>query len=224
MHSEADIKQSEQDRLSAARDEMVEQQLVQRGIHHPALLNAMRQVPREVFVPPDLQLFSYDDAPLPIGNDQTISQPYIVAAMIEAARLETSHRVLEVGTGSGYAAAVMSRIVRHVYAIERHADLTAAAIKRIATLGYSNIDLRTGDGTKGWPEKAPFDAILVAASGSEVPSALRDQLAIGGRLVIPIDRGRRWQMLCCIVRCTGTDFKEHDLGAVKFVPLIGEEG
>lgn len=223
MHSEADIKQSVQDRLAVARDEMVEQQLVRRGIHDPALLNAMREVPREAFVPADLQQFSYDDAPLPIGNGQTISQPYIVAAMIEAAGLESSHRVLEVGAGSGYAAAIMSRIVRRVYAIERHADLMAAAIKRITTLGYSNIELRTGDGTKGWPEKAPFDAILVAASGTDVPSALRNQLAIGGRLIIPIDRGHRWQTLCRIVRRTGTDFEEHDLGAVKFVPLIGED-
>lgn len=223
MRSEADIKQSAQDRFAVARDEMVKRQLVRRGIHNSALLNAMRQVPREIFVPADLWEFSYYDAPVSIGNGQTISQPYIVAAMIEAAGLEPTHRVLEVGAGSGYAAAVMSRIVEHVYAIERHADLTAAAIKRVARLGYSNIELRTGDGTKGWPEKAPFDAILVAASGTDVPSALRNQLEIGGRLIIPIDRGHRWQMLCCIVRRTATDFEEYDLGAVKFVPLIGEE-
>jgi protein-L-isoaspartate(D-aspartate) O-methyltransferase len=224
MHSEADIKQSVQDHFAAARNQMVEQQLVRRGIHHPALLNAMREVPREVFAPPDLQQFSYDDAPLPIGNGQTISQPYIVAAMIEAAGFEATHRVLEIGAGSGYAAAVMSRIVQHVYAIERHADLTTAAIKRITVLGYSNIELRTGDGTKGWPEKAPFDAILVAASGTDVPPAFRNQLAIGGRLIIPIDRGHRWQTLCCIVRRTGEVFEERDLGAVKFVPLIADDG
>jgi protein-L-isoaspartate(D-aspartate) O-methyltransferase len=223
MHLGADIPQSPEDRFTAARNEMVEQQLVRRGIHTPALLNAMRQVPREAFVPSDLQQFSYDDSPLPIGNDQTISQPYIVAAMIEAAALEPSHRVLEVGAGSGYAAAVMSRIVQRVYAIERHEDLTTAAMKRIATLGYENIELRTGDGTKGWPEEAPFDAILVAASGTDVPPALRNQLAMGGRLIIPIDGGYRWQTLCCILRRTETDFEEHDLGAVKFVPLIGED-
>lgn len=223
MHTGSDTNHAAQDRFATARTDMVEQQLVQRGIRDPALLNAMLQVPRENFVPIDLQDVSYDDAPLPIGNDQTISQPYIVAAMIEAAELEASHKVLEVGAGSGYAAAVMSRIVHQVYAIERHAALTAAAIKRIAALGYSNVVLRTGDGTKGWPEKAPFDAILVAASGTEVPPALRDQLAIGGHLIIPIDRGHRWQTLCSITRHTETDFEEHDLGAVKFVPLIGED-
>jgi protein-L-isoaspartate(D-aspartate) O-methyltransferase len=223
IQSEADIKQSVQNRSAAARDHMVEQQLVRRGIHNPALLKAMREVPREAFVPAELKQFSYDDAPLPIGDGQTISQPYIVAAMIEAAGLEVSHRVLEVGAGSGYAAAVMSRIVNHVCAIERHAGLTAAAIKRTTSLGYANIEFRTGDGTKGWPEKAPFDAILVAASGPEVPSALRTQIAIGGRLIIPLDRGHRWQTLCCIVRRSEADFEEQDLGAVKFVPLISED-
>jgi protein-L-isoaspartate(D-aspartate) O-methyltransferase len=210
--------------FNAARNRMVEVQLVARGIRDPALLDTMRRVPREAFVPRGFEEFAYEDAPLRIGEGQTISQPYIVAAMIEAANLTPSDRVLEVGAGSGYAAAVMSRIAERVYAIERHGSLTKSAARCIGRLGYRNIELRTGDGTKGWPEEAPFDAILVAASGPDVPPALREQLAIGGRLIIPIDSGQRWQTLRRIIRWNEMDFEEHDLGAVKFVPLIGEQG
>jgi protein-L-isoaspartate(D-aspartate) O-methyltransferase len=202
---------------------MIEIQLVERGIRDSAVLDAMRQVPRETFVPDDLQEFAYEDTPLRIGKGQTISQPYMVAAMIEAADLGPQDRVLEVGAGSGYAAAVMSRIAQQIYAIERHASLTKTAAKHIVDLGYSNVELRTGDGTKGWPEKAPYNAILVAASGPDVPQALRDQLAISGRLIIPIDRGRRWQTLRRIIRRTEVDFDEQDLGAVRFVPLIADD-
>jgi protein-L-isoaspartate(D-aspartate) O-methyltransferase len=208
----------------AARNRMVDVQIVRRGVRDRALLKAMRKVPREAFVAKDLAEFAYEDAPLRIGEGQTISQPYIVAAMIEAAELGKNDRVLEVGAGSGYAAAVMSRIAFRVYAIERHAALTKAAARRVLALGYRNIELKTGDGTKGWPEEAPFDAILVAASGPDVPAALREQLAVGGRLVMPVGESRRLQMLRRIRRRTETDYEEEDLGSVTFVPLIGEQG
>jgi protein-L-isoaspartate(D-aspartate) O-methyltransferase len=206
----------------AARNRMVDLQLVRRGIRDRDLLKAMRKVPREVFVEKGLAAFAYEDAPLRIPEGQTISQPYIVAAMIEAADLGRDDRVLEVGAGSGYAAAVMSRIVSRVYAIERHEALTKAAASRFKKLGYGNVELKTGDGTKGWPDTAPFDAILVAASSPEVPEALCDQLVVGGRLIIPIGDREQGQMLRRIFRRTATSYEEEDLGAVTFVPLIGD--
>lgn len=208
--------------VAAVRNWMVDVQLVQRGIRDDKLLNAMREVPREAFVPEGSEQFAYEDTPLLIAEGQTISQPYMVAVMIEAASLCETDRVLEVGAGSGYAAAVMSRIARRVYAIERHATLSNAAAVRVHELGYRNIELRTGDGTKGWPEEAPFDAILVAASGPNVPPALRQQLRVGGRLILPIGKGRRRQVLRRVVRRSETEFDEEDLGAVSFVPLISD--
>src|SRR5918997_5899093 len=172
--------------LSRARARMVDVQIARRGVRDRHVLEAMRRVPREAFVEHGLEEFAYDDGPLPIGEGQTISQPYIVAQMIESAEVKPGTSVLEVGAGSGYAAAVMSQIADRVYAIERHPSLGEAARERFKTLGYDNIDLRVGDGTNGWPEAAPFDAILVAAGGPEVPQALKEQLAIGGRLVIPV--------------------------------------
>jgi protein-L-isoaspartate(D-aspartate) O-methyltransferase len=211
--------------LAAARDEMVETQLRRRGIDDETLLNAMRQVPREAFVPEGAEEFAYADTPLRIDEGQTISQPYMVAAMIDAAGIGLHDRVLEVGAGSGYAAAVIGRIAERVYAIERHASLAEAAARRLEKLGYSNVEIRHGDGAKGWPEYAPFNAILVAASATDVPSPLREQLAIGGRLIIPVERGTRFQVLRRNVRKTTTDFEIDDLGSVKFVPLItGEDG
>ena len=174
--------------LSRRRNRMVDIQIAARGVRDRRVLEAMRRVPREAFVEPGFEEFAYEDGPLPIGEGQTISQPYIVALMIEAAEVKPGDRVLEVGAGSGYAAAVMSQIADSVYAIERHPSLGEAARERFRKLGYDNIELRIGDGTQGWPEAAPFDAILVAAGGPEVPQALKEQLAIGGRLVIP---GRR---------------------------------
>src|SRR5882724_7160045 len=176
-----------------ARNQMVTTQIARRGVRDPQVLEAMRSVPREIFVGPGFEEFAYEDGPLPIGQEQTISQPYIVALMIEAAELKPGDRVLEVGAGSGYAAAVMSRIAARVYAIERLETLVDAARRRLEKLGHGNIELRVGDGTRGWPEAAPFDAILVAASGPEVPSALKEQLAIGGRLVIPVGEEERYQ-------------------------------
>jgi protein-L-isoaspartate(D-aspartate) O-methyltransferase len=210
--------------LSKARDRMVDIHLARRGVRDQNVLDAMREVPREKFVDPGFEEFAYEDGALPIGQSQTISQPYIVALMIEAAEVKPGDKVLEVGAGSGYAAAVMSRIAKKVYAIERHAALADGATRRLENLGYANIDLRVGDGTKGWAEAAPFDAILVAAAGPSTPQALKDQLDVGGRLVIPVGEEPRNQRLLKITRTGGTTFEEEDLGAVMFVPLVGEQG
>jgi protein-L-isoaspartate(D-aspartate) O-methyltransferase len=210
--------------LSRARNRMVDVQIAQRGVRDPRVLNAMRRVPRETFVESGFEEFAYEDGPLPIGEGQTISQPYIVALMIEAAEVKPGDRVLEVGAGSGYAAAVTSRIAGRVHAIERHPALAEAAGRRFEKLGYDNIELRIGDGTRGWPEAAPFDAILVAAGGPEVPRALKEQLAIGGRLVIPVGEEERRQTLLKVTRTSKTGYEEEDLGGVMFVPLIGEQG
>jgi protein-L-isoaspartate(D-aspartate) O-methyltransferase len=209
--------------FAKARERMVEVQLARRGIRDRNVLVAMRLVPREVFVEPGYEEFAYEDSALPIAQQQTISQPYIVALMIEAAHLSKKDRVLEVGSGSGYAAAVLSRIVDHVYAIERHSELTKAAEARFKSLIYDNITVRTGDGTTGWRGAAPFDAILVAAGGPSAPEALKAQLAIGGRLIIPTGKPGE-QNLLKIIRRGETDYEEECLGAVRFVPLIGEQG
>jgi protein-L-isoaspartate(D-aspartate) O-methyltransferase len=203
---------------------MVELQIAGRGVRDTQVLNAMRAVPREAFVSAGLEEFAYEDGPLPIGEGQTISQPYMVALMIEAAEVSPGDRVLEVGAGSGYAAAVLSRIAARVHAIERHATLAQEAQERFQKLGYDNIELRVGDGTLGWPENAPFDAILVAASGPEIPESLKAQLAIGGRLVIPVG-GQTWrQSLRKITRTGEQAYEEENLGGVAFVPLVGEQG
>jgi protein-L-isoaspartate(D-aspartate) O-methyltransferase len=207
-----------------ARERMVDIQIARRGVRDARVLEAIRQVPREEFVDPGFEEFAYDDGPLPIGANQTISQPYMVALMIEAAELKPSDRVLEVGAGSGYAAAVMSRIAARVYAIERHAALVDAAKRRLEKLGYTNVELRVGDGTRGWPEAAPFDAILVAAGGPDVPTTLKEELAIGGRLIIPVGLQQFHQTLRKVTRLSETQYEEEDLGSVAFVPLIGEQG
>src|SRR5215217_4789969 len=212
-----------QDR-TVERDRMVERQIAGRGIADPRVLSAMRRVPREGFVAPGLEEFAYEDSPLPIDEAQTISQPYIVALMIEAAEVKRGDRVLDVGTGSGYAAAVLSEIAGEVYTIERHRALAEAAKRRLAKLGYRNIKVRHGDGTLGWPEAAPFDAIIVAAGGPEIPEALRAQLKIGGRLIIPVGDLIHYQRLVKIVRRGEHDFSEQELEPVRFVPLIGEQG
>jgi protein-L-isoaspartate(D-aspartate) O-methyltransferase len=210
--------------LIEARNRMVERQIAARGIGDHRVLEAMRDVPRERFVPEGLREFAYDDSPLPIEAGQTISQPYIVGLMLDAADLRPGDQVLEVGAGSGYAAAVMSRIAGRVYAIERHEDLAQTATARLKSLGYDNVEVRAGDGTRGWPEAAPFDAIIVAAGGPAIPQALKEQLEIGGRLVIPIGESRLDQRLVKVVRTTASHFEEEDLGGVVFVPLIGEHG
>jgi protein-L-isoaspartate(D-aspartate) O-methyltransferase len=205
------------------REHMVERQLARRGIRDPAVMRAMRSVPRERFVPAELAEFAYDDTPLPIAANQTISQPYIVALMANALELEPGDQVLEIGTGSGYAAAVLAELVHEVFTIERQITLCTLARERLHELGYRNVHVRCGDGTQGWPEEAPFDAIAVTAGGPIVPQSLRAQLAVGGRLVIPVgDAGV--QRLLRIWRTDDTAFEQEDLGAVRFVPLIGTEG
>ena len=209
---------------AAARERMVVRQLVNRGIIDPRVLSAMRQVPREHFVLEGLEEFAYDDGPLPIGEGQTISQPYIVALMAEAAAIRPGDRILEIGTGLGYAAAVLAQLGREVYTIERQPKLASSARARLSRLGIDNVRVIEGDGTRGWPEAAPYDAILVAASGPEVPRSLRDQLRIGGRLIIPLGDEGHPQRLVRITRRSIYDFDEEDLGPVAFVPLIGAEG
>jgi len=206
-------------RFGERRAAMVERQLRRRGISDAAILAAFAEVPRETFVPEGMEEFAYDDGPLPIGSGQTISQPYIVACMIDAAEVTAGTRVLEVGAGSGYAAAVLSRIAAEVIAIERHERLASEARDRIAALGYANCRIVTGDGMAGLPEEAPFDAILVAARGEEVPEALKRQLAVGGRLVIPVG-GEDVQQLRCIARSSEEEWTSHDIAAVRFVPLL----
>ncbi len=208
-----------------ARDRafMVERHLKARGIDDPLLLEAMGTVPRETFVPDHLQEFVYEDSALPIESGQTISQPYIVARMIELAEINPGDKVLEVGAGSGYAAAIMSRMANKVFAIERHEELAKLAAARLKRLGYANAEIICADGTKGLAEEAPFQAIIVSAGGPHVPAALKRQLANGGRLIIPV--GEFGFQTLIRVRRTGDDsFEEEDFGAVAFVPLIGEEG
>jgi protein-L-isoaspartate(D-aspartate) O-methyltransferase len=205
------------------RDRMVARQLEARGIRDARLLEAMRQVPREAFVPKNLTEFAWDDGPLPIGEGQTISQPYIVGAMIEAAEVAKSDRVLEVGAGSGYAAAVLSRLASHVFTIERHEALASAARLRLEQLGYVTVTVIAGDGSGGLPDEAPFDAILVAARAPVVPGTLKRQLTLGGRLVIPVG-GDDVQTLLRVRRTGKDEWTSDDLGSVRFVPLIGAHG
>ena len=209
--------------LSMNRDRMVQLQLAGRGIADPRLLEAFRSVPREDFVPAELTEFAFHDTPLPIGDGQTISQPYIVAMTIAALGLRGGERVLEVGTGSGYAAAVLSRLAKEVYSVERLASLADSARERLARLGYDNVQVLCGDGTLGWAEHAPYDAIAVAAGGPEVPRALLNQLAPGGRLVIPVGPDESSQVLMRVTR-HDAGFHSEPLTEVRFVPLIGEQG
>jgi protein-L-isoaspartate(D-aspartate) O-methyltransferase len=209
---------------AAEREAMVERQLRRRGITNAALLDAFRAVPREAFVGPEIAHLAYGDHPLPIEAGQTISQPYIVALMIEAAGIGPGDKVLEVGSGSGYAAAVISRIAARVIGIERQHELVEASRERLARLGYDNVEIVEGDGTRGCPDHAPFDAILAAASGSHVPQSLIDQLAPRGRLVMPVG-GSGWvQKLVRVTKAEDGSLQQSDLGGVRFVPLIGEEG
>lgn len=206
------------------REQLVENELRSLGIRDEAVLRAMRIVPREAFVSEEMREFAYRNAPLPIGSGQTISQPLIVAHMAEALELSPHERVLEIGTGSGYAAAVLSRIAKEVFTIERHRELADTAGELLKRLGYENVQVRCGDGTRGWPEAAPFDAIVVAAGGPAIPPALMEQLRIGGRLVIPLGEDLDSQQLIRVIRRGNDDFEYDELGAVRFVPLIGEAG
>ncbi|MFL6729355.1 MAG: protein-L-isoaspartate(D-aspartate) O-methyltransferase [Sphingomicrobium sp.] len=206
------------------REAMVERQLRRRGIRERHILDAFLAVPREAFVSEEYAHLAYGDHPLPIEANQTISQPYIVALMIEAAGIAPGDTVLEVGAGSGYAAAVISRVAAKVIAIERQHDLVEVAAARLRRLGYDNIEIVEGDGTRGWPEAAPYDAILAAASGSHVPRPLIEQLAPGGRIVMPVGDPRGAQELIKVTKQEDGILKQENLGGVRFVPLIGEEG
>jgi protein-L-isoaspartate(D-aspartate) O-methyltransferase len=210
--------------FAALRERMVERQIAARGIGNPHLLRAMREVPREMFVSAALAGQAYEDMPLPIEAGQTISQPYIVAMMIEAAGIRPGGSALEIGAGSGYAAAVMSRIADRVIAIERHGELAALAEARMRQLDYDNVRIVLGDGSAGLPDEAPFDAILAAASGSHVPEILKRQLAIGGTLVMPIGEPGGVQSLVAVTRTAEEAYQATDLGPVRFVPLIGAQG
>jgi protein-L-isoaspartate(D-aspartate) O-methyltransferase len=209
---------------AAEREAMVERQLRRRGITEPDILDAFRAVPREAFISEEYAHLAYGDHPLPIEAGQTISQPYIVGLMIQAAAIKRGDKVLEIGAGSGYAAAVISRIAGTVIAIERQHDLIEVARERLARLGFDNVEIVEGDGTKGCRDQAPFDAILAAASGSHVPRPLVEQLAPNGRIVMPIGEPGWVQELIKVTKQDDGILKEQNLGGVRFVPLIGEEG
>ena len=206
------------------RKEMVERDIAARGVRDELVLDAMRKVPRELFLPENLREFAYEDSPLPIAGEQTISQPYIVAFMAEALMLKGGEKVLEIGAGSGYAAAVLSEIAANVYTVERLGPLAEKAAATLAELGYDNVHVLHGDGTRGWPDHAPYDAIVVAAGGPQVPESLKEQLKIGGRLVIPVGADQRSQELVRVTRISADEYRSEDIADVRFVPLIGEEG
>lgn len=205
------------------RRRMIERQLAARGIGDARVLAAMAAVPREAFVPPEVAHLAYEDTPLPILMRQTISQPYIVALMAEALRLDGSEKVLEVGTGSGYGAAVLGRLAREVHTIERHEEMARTAAARLEEQGAANVHVVQGDGTLGLPSEAPFDAIAVTAGGTRVPPPLIAQLAPGGRLVIPVGETPDLQRLVRLTRVGPDDLREDDFGPVRFVPLIGAD-
>jgi len=202
-----------------ARERMVRCQLQGRDIADPRVLEAMRRVPRHLFVPVRWRDQAYDDHPLPIGFEQTISQPYIVALMTELARVKPGDRVLEIGTGSGYQTAVLAELGAEIYSIEVVERLSLEAAATLARLGYGSVQVRAGDGHDGWPEHAPFAAAVVTAAPPSIPEPLRQQLAIGGRLVVPV--GRSWQDLVVVLR-TGSGFTERTVLPVRFVPMVGE--
>jgi len=208
------------DPTAEARNRMVEEQIEARGVRDPRVLDAMRHVPRHELVPASQRALAYEDRPLPIGHGQTISQPYVVAAMTDALRLTGSERVLEIGTGSGYQAAILSKLAKEVFTIEIVPELAQRARADLARLGFANVEVRQGDGWRGWPEKAPFDAIVVTAAPEEVPPDLIAQLAVGGRLVIPVGGGREQQLM--VVRKTPEGVTREVLFGVRFVPMTGE--
>ncbi|MFZ0547262.1 MAG: protein-L-isoaspartate(D-aspartate) O-methyltransferase [Candidatus Promineifilaceae bacterium] len=210
--------------MEQARHRMVAEQIAGRELTDPAVLAAMRQVPREAFILPQYRKRAYEDGPLPILADQTISQPYVVALMIASLALEPTDKVLEIGTGSGYAAAVLSRIAGQVYTVERILELVEFARQNLAFCGYGNVLIHHGDGTMGWPEHAPYNGIIVAAGGPKVPTTLRSQLAQNGRLVIPVGRKPHAQRLVRITRTGPKSFRKETLSHVRFVPLIGKQG
>ncbi len=212
----------EKDLYRRARERMVSQQIAARGITDERVLAAMRKVPRHLFVEEALRDQAYADHPLPIGEGQTISQPYIVALMTQALELKGPEKVLEVGTGSGYQTAILAELARWVYSIERYPRLLERARRVLEALGYTNVILKLGDGTRGWPEAAPFEAIIVTAAGPRIPEPLLEQLAEGGRLVMPV--GDEWSQYLVRVVKKGGKFYRQTLEPVRFVKLVGEYG
>lgn len=206
------------------REHMVRRDIEGRGVRSKRVLAAMRAVPRERFLPGGDGNFAYDDSPLPIGQGQTISQPYIVAFMADALKLEGGEKILEIGTGSGYAAAVLAEIAAEVYTVERIRGLADRARSVLEGLGYDNVHVEHGDGTLGWPDQAPFDGIVVTAGAPAVPDSLQQQLKVGGHLVIPVGKSHSFQQLLRITRVSEDDFDREALLPVRFVPLVGEEG
>ena len=211
-------------RFRQQRHHLTDSVLPREGVKDEAVLRAMRSVPREEFVAENLRELAYQNTPLPIEEGQTISQPLIVAIMTEALELQPEDRVLEIGTGSGYAAAILSKLATQVFTIERLPELVQISTERLRRLGFQNVHVRSGDGTLGWPEEAPFDAIVVTASGPIIPPALLEQLTSGGRLVMPIGDERNSQELIRVRRTGANQFERENLGGVRFVPLIGQEG
>jgi protein-L-isoaspartate(D-aspartate) O-methyltransferase len=211
---------SREDEATKSRYRMVENQIQARGVSDPRVLSAMREVPRHKFVPEKQVRYAYDDTPLPIGHGQTISQPYIVAYMTEMLELKGSERVLEVGTGSGYQAAVLSELAKEVYSIEIVEPLCAQADSVLSALGYANVHVRCGDGYAGWPEKAPFDAVIVTAAPVEIPQPLLDQLGPGGRLIAPV--GKFFQQLVLLTKKDKGEYDRKELIPVRFVPMTGQ--
>jgi len=212
----------QRDSFPAQRERMVRTQLADRGIRDIRVLGAMRDVPRHEFVVESLRQDAYEDHPLPIGSDQTISQPYIVALMLEHLELQPSDRILEVGTGSGYVTALLSRLCAEVYSVERHVELALSAELRLARLGYSNVKIRIGDGSRGWPEYAPYDAILVSAAASDVPPLLFAQLREGGRMVAPVGPASSQELQ--LIRKVGGQAETRSLEGCRFVPLVEGSG
>jgi protein-L-isoaspartate(D-aspartate) O-methyltransferase len=213
---------NEREEFTGQREYMVRDQIERRGIHDPLVLAAMRSVPRHLFVPPDQRHWAYSDGALRIEMGQTISQPYIVALMTELMELQGGESVLEVGTGSGYQAAILAQIAKQVHSIERHAPLAESARQTLASVGVTNVEVHVGDGTLGLPSHAPFEAIMVTAAAPKASQPLLDQLDEGGRLVIPV--GGKYSQTLQVWRREGTKYKNKAITAVAFVPLLGEEG
>jgi protein-L-isoaspartate(D-aspartate) O-methyltransferase len=208
------------DPTAGERESMVRTQIEGRGVRDPRVLRVLRQVPRHLFVPEDVRAQAYEDWPLPIGHGQTISQPYIVGLMTELLGVEDTHKVLEIGTGSGYQAAVLSRLARQVDTMEIVPELARSAAATLVKLGYDNVTVRTGDGYKGWPEEAPFDRIIVTAAPPEIPKALLDQLRPGGRLVAPEGASVFAQQLVVVDKSRDGKLSKRSVAAVMFVPMV----
>ena len=208
---------------SVARRRMVEQQIIARGMNDQRVLDAMLKVPRHLFVELGLQGHAYSDASLPIGEKQTISQPYMVASMTEALELTGTERILEIGTGSGYQSAILSLLASRIYSIERISSLAGRSRRILDKLGMSNVNIKVGDGTIGWKDQSPFDGILVAAGAPDVPVEYLEQLNVGGKLVLPVG-GQHQQILLRVIKMEDGTFKREQLMGCRFVPLIGEQG